>query len=195
MFELGLRLAFDKPVIIIKDHDTGYSFDTSMIEHLNYSKELPFHETEKFINKLTDKINATLEKSKEQNYSPFLKHFTKIKAVGLLEKEGSPEQVISAQIKNMQRSIDLMMKNMRPASYATFAAPAMSERRLEQEVRRIIRGLLFDSDVNNSDEAYRKALDKCKALGLDVSLVSLRILVDEEIQKVMDDHNETAIKQ
>jgi len=29
MFELGLRLAFDKPAIIIKDEITPYSFDTS----------------------------------------------------------------------------------------------------------------------------------------------------------------------
>jgi len=29
MFELGLRLAFDKPTIIIKDDITTYSFDTS----------------------------------------------------------------------------------------------------------------------------------------------------------------------
>ncbi|WP_353118770.1 hypothetical protein [Myroides odoratus] len=35
MFELGLRLAFDKPTIIIKDEKTGYSFDTGVIEHLN----------------------------------------------------------------------------------------------------------------------------------------------------------------
>ena len=31
MFELGLRLAFDKPTIIIKDDKTDYSFDTSVV--------------------------------------------------------------------------------------------------------------------------------------------------------------------
>ncbi|MCL2651945.1 MAG: hypothetical protein FWD60_13120 [Candidatus Azobacteroides sp.] len=30
MFELGIRLAFDKPTIIIKDDKTSYSFDTSI---------------------------------------------------------------------------------------------------------------------------------------------------------------------
>jgi len=34
MFEFGLRLAFDKPTIIVKDDKTAYSFDTSAIEHL-----------------------------------------------------------------------------------------------------------------------------------------------------------------
>jgi len=40
MFELGMRLAFDKPTIIIKDNITGYSFDTSLIEHLEYPRDL-----------------------------------------------------------------------------------------------------------------------------------------------------------
>ena len=42
MFELGMRLAFDKPTIIIKDDKTSYSFDTSPIEHLEYPRDLRF---------------------------------------------------------------------------------------------------------------------------------------------------------
>jgi hypothetical protein len=38
MFELGLRLAFDKATIIIKDDATNYNFDTAAIEHLTYPK-------------------------------------------------------------------------------------------------------------------------------------------------------------
>ena len=48
MFELGMRLAFDKPTIIIKDDSTGYSFDTSLIEHLEYPRDLRFTSIIKF---------------------------------------------------------------------------------------------------------------------------------------------------
>jgi len=41
-FELGLRLAFDKPTIIIKDEVTSYSFDTGVIEHLTYPRDLRY---------------------------------------------------------------------------------------------------------------------------------------------------------
>ena len=44
MFELGLRLAFDKPTIIIKDENTGYSFDTGIIEHISYPSSLRFNQ-------------------------------------------------------------------------------------------------------------------------------------------------------
>ncbi len=42
MLELGMRLAFDKPVIIVKDDATTYSFDTAPIEHLPYPRDLRF---------------------------------------------------------------------------------------------------------------------------------------------------------
>src|ERR1041385_707121 len=42
MFELGLRLAFDKPTIIVKDDKTSYSFDTAVIEHLEYPRDLRY---------------------------------------------------------------------------------------------------------------------------------------------------------
>ena len=48
MFELGLRLAFDKPTIIVKDNKTSYSFDTSAIEHLEYPRDLRFSKIVEF---------------------------------------------------------------------------------------------------------------------------------------------------
>lgn len=78
MFELGLRLAFDKPTIIIKDEKTGYSFDTGVIEHLTYPSSLRFSQIVDFKKELIKRIKATYEKSKsDTNYSPFLKSFGK----------------------------------------------------------------------------------------------------------------------
>src|SRR5690606_23299218 len=69
MFELGLRLAFDKPTIIIKDELTGFSFDTGVIEHLQYPSSLRFSQIVEFKDALIKKINATYEKSKsDPNY-------------------------------------------------------------------------------------------------------------------------------
>lgn len=75
MFELGMRLAFNKPVVIIKDDKTGYSFDTSNIEHVGYRKDLRHNTVEKFISDLSRKIKATYEAPKKDGYQPFLSHF------------------------------------------------------------------------------------------------------------------------
>jgi hypothetical protein len=78
MFELGLRLAFDKPVIIIKDDKTSYTFDTGVIEHISYPSSLRFGDIVSFKKDLTRRIEATYKKAIETtNYSPFLKGFGK----------------------------------------------------------------------------------------------------------------------
>jgi hypothetical protein len=95
MFELGMRLAFDKPTIIIKDDFTNYSFDTSVIEHLEYPRDLRFTKIISFKEKLQHKISATYEKSKnDPKYSTFLKSFGEFKVTHLESQEVSPDAYI-----------------------------------------------------------------------------------------------------
>ncbi|MET3356675.1 UNVERIFIED_ORG: hypothetical protein ABIC58_000022 [Leuconostoc holzapfelii] len=72
MFELGLRLAFDKPVILVKDELTEYSFDISLIEHVEYTSDLEYSSMLKFQNVLAEKIKSI----KDNGGDSFLKHFT-----------------------------------------------------------------------------------------------------------------------
>lgn len=76
MFELGMRIAFDKPVVIIKDDDTDYCFDTGTIEHITYPKELRYENINNFKIKLSEKITETLKKHiNNSEESPILKRF------------------------------------------------------------------------------------------------------------------------
>ena len=74
MFELGMRIAFDKPVVIIKDEKTPFSFDTSHIKHLEYPSDLRFQVIEQFIEDLANLILETVHASKQKDYKTFLKH-------------------------------------------------------------------------------------------------------------------------
>ncbi len=95
MFELGMRLAFDKPTIVVKDDQTDYSFDTSPIEHLSYPRDLHFHKILAFKEDLKAKINGTYEKSKDPNYSTFLQSFGTFKPQRLDEKPLDIEAVFN----------------------------------------------------------------------------------------------------
>lgn len=76
MFELGMRLAFDKPTIIVKDDKTTYTFDTAPIEHLEYPRDLRFAKIVEFQENLSAKIEATYKKAQtDRNYTTFLKNF------------------------------------------------------------------------------------------------------------------------
>ncbi|MBL4942275.1 MAG: hypothetical protein JKY81_11500 [Colwellia sp.] len=109
MFELGLRLAFDKPTIIVKDDTTDYSFDTSVIEHLSYPRDLRFSKIVSFKEKLKSKIIATLEKSKsDPNYSTFLKSFGEYKVAHLNTKEVSADAYVVEMINDLKDEVRLL---------------------------------------------------------------------------------------
>lgn len=106
MFELGMRLAFDKPTIIIKDDKTDYSFDTSIIEHIAYPRDLRFSRIIAFKKQLADKVLAThIAAQKNPDHSTFLKNFGTFKVAHLDQKEASGEQVILEMLSELQREM------------------------------------------------------------------------------------------
>lgn len=106
MFELGMRLAFDKPTIIVKDEITPYSFDISSIEHLNYPADLRFKAINEFQTKLADKIKTTQEKSlNDQNYSTFLRSYGSFEVVKIQEEEVSETKFILSQLAELKSII------------------------------------------------------------------------------------------
>jgi hypothetical protein len=115
MFELGMRLAFDKPTIIVKDETTTYSFDTSAIEHIEYPRDLRFAKIVEFKEKLAQKIKATYEKSTtDQNYTTFLKHFGEFKVAKIEQKEVSGQEYIIDEL----RSIRSTMRRLERSQYS-----------------------------------------------------------------------------
>jgi len=107
MFELGLRLAFDKPTIIIKDEKTGYSFDTGVMEHINYPSSLRFNKIVDFKTELIKRIKATYEKSiSEPNFSPFLKSFGKtIIPAKINQSEIAESKYILSKLENLTNEV------------------------------------------------------------------------------------------
>ena len=113
MFELGLRLAFDKPTIIIKDNRTAYSFDTAPIEHLEYPRDLRFNQVVDFRQKLTDKIVATHHRSQSDlNYTTFLKNFGEFTVAKLDKKEVSSQEYIMEELRSIRLLIQKNDRNV-----------------------------------------------------------------------------------
>ena len=106
MFELGLRLAFDKPTIVIKDDATDYSFDTGVIEHVGYPRDLRFTAIIRFKEVLAQKIVATHKASREDpNYSTFLKNFGDYKVAHLEEREVSSIELVLVQLEELRQDV------------------------------------------------------------------------------------------
>lgn len=121
MFELGLRFAFDKAAVIIKDDETGYSFDTSPVEHINYRKDLRFSSIEQFKKDLSAKLKATFEKSREANHSMYLQDFGKFVIKELDTKTVSENQYILEKLNEMQKEIkNISNANLKDAKKEEF---------------------------------------------------------------------------
>lgn len=108
MFELGLRLAFDKATIVIIDDQTDISFDTGPIEHLIYPRDLRHGKIIAFKDQLLKKLKATYAKSKEPDYSTFLKHFGTFDVKGLKEKEGGVDAYMLTVLQDLSKEVSLL---------------------------------------------------------------------------------------
>lgn len=117
MFELGMRIAFDKPVVIIKDDKTPFSFDTSHIKHLEYPSDLRFQVIEKFIEDLADLIRDTVQISKQPEYKSFLSHYAPIKITTLEVNEVSEKFALESilnSINNLEEKFTFFQNSQVP---------------------------------------------------------------------------------
>lgn len=106
MFELGMRLAFDKPTIIVKDDKTPYSFDTSGIEHLEYPRDLRFSKIVDFKERLSSKIKSTYDASvNDRSYTTFLKNFGEFTVAKLDKKEISGQEFIIEELRSIRQEM------------------------------------------------------------------------------------------
>jgi len=106
MFELGMRLAFDKPVVIIKDELTPYSFDTSPIEHLSYRSDLHYQSVISFKANLAEKLRSTHDASRvDPEHSTFLKHFGRITPATLEKRDGTEMGIVIEELASLRREI------------------------------------------------------------------------------------------
>lgn len=75
MFELGMRLAFDRPTIIVKDDQTDYSFTNCPVEHLEYPYDLTDPALNIFRRELGEKLEIFRRRADRGRATSFLEYF------------------------------------------------------------------------------------------------------------------------
>lgn len=103
MFELGMRLAFEKPAIIVVDDDTPFSFDISPVKHIRYPRTLRYGDIVKFKAEVATAVTATLGAGPEKKN--YLQQFGPIKVTEL----GSQSVEMNAVAQDVQEMKRLMV--------------------------------------------------------------------------------------
>lgn len=98
LFELGIRQAFDKPVVLVKDESTERIFDISGLSTVEYRKSCIIDEAQKDINN----ISVAIEETKKDN------HFNSL--IGLIN--ASPATITSGKAIEDNQYTDYMLKKI-----------------------------------------------------------------------------------
>ena len=190
MFELGMRLAFDKPTIIVMDDNTNYSFDTSVIEHLIYPRNLSYYAIIDFQKKLKGKLTATISKSKDDpNYTTFLKHFGEFEVAHIEKKEGSFNDILLSRIDEISLQLSRMQKQK--------VAPVMIHSEREIRIKSLIRSELENFCMENNildhriisenrekqNQLFNRIIDVARYNGIDFPMPLIHKYFEEEIMQ------------
>lgn len=153
MFELGMRLAFDKPVVIVKDSETGYSFDTGIIEHLEYPRDLRFQRIIEFKQKLLEKTEKTLEISrKTPEASSFLGNFAITKSASIPQKEAKFDEIILEAVSDLQKEIRMLRNRVDNSQISDV-------RTTVKNLESYIFKYMYENKLTNSDQALDAILN------------------------------------
>ena len=116
MFELGMRLTFDKPTVIVKDDLTPAPFDTSIIEYIPYRKDLRYPDIQDFKRKLSSKLLATHKLKDDPDYSPFIKHFGPFTVPKLEQKEVGPMDFVIENLNSLRKEVRALSNSQKDSS-------------------------------------------------------------------------------
>lgn len=111
LFELGIRQAFDKPVVLIQEKGTPKIFDISPFRIYDYSKEMKYHEVINSQQQLVEIIKSTIQSANESgnvNSIVRLMALSSPASIPKLDGEGKETLVldlIQSQLKDLTRLV------------------------------------------------------------------------------------------
>ena len=125
MFELGMRLTFQKPTIIVTDDASSLPFDTRSIEHLIYPRGLGFHAIEQFIEKLTERISAVRQRAMDGTYTSFIDTFGPFEIAEPTTKEVPIDRFVLDRLDQLSATVQRVERTLRSSSPPLAAVNAL----------------------------------------------------------------------
>jgi len=122
LFELGIRQAFDKPVVLIQEKGTPKIFDIGPLRYLEYSKDMKYHEVLKTQKELKESIEATKAAEGEHgNINSIVRLMALSTPASIPNIEGGNKDalaldVIQSQMNDMRRMLEVVMFDNRNIS-------------------------------------------------------------------------------
>lgn len=181
MLELGMRLAFDKPVVIVKDDGSDFLFDVNVIKHVQYPKSLERRGLEEFKANLAEQIVNNL-KNPEPSYLTMLSLIPKeVRQVELVPAKEITSMVsdccVKSHIWRYRGHTARFVRNSVVPTMVTTARDQGVERKLELVV-------LNPTDEDALERFIRYRNDTAKNSKKQISVNSLRVSIAATILRL-----------
>ncbi len=115
LFELGIRQAFDKPVVLIQEKGTPKIFDIGPLRYLEYFKSMKYHDVLKTQEELTEALQATRDaEGKQGNINSIVRLMALSNPASIPNIEGDNKDalamdVLQSQLNDMRKMIEISM--------------------------------------------------------------------------------------
>lgn len=179
MLELGLRLAFGKPTIIINDGAVRAPFDIGPAEYVVYDRSLHFQTAEDFVRRLSDKIGTVKTLVDQETYRPYIKTFGPIE-LGTPGNEAVPlGQAVLDQMSSIAADVRALKSILPTASQDALGSVKIgSTLRKLTAANELSKGLSFEVSPGALEEAVRVILVRYPEASVQGSVLGNRILVN-----------------
>jgi len=147
LFELGIRQAFDKPVVIVQEEGTPRIFDVSILRAYEYGKELKYRQVNKDQSGITEMLLGTQESSEKEGSVNSIIKLLSLPGPANLTNISDPQDQMSLQLQMIQSQINQMSNDIRNI-------------RRNKNISDIERNNLFDHIIGDHLDEGRYIFDK-----------------------------------
>lgn len=161
LFELGIRQAFDKPVVLIQEKGTPKIFDIAPLRYLEYSKEMKYHEVLEAQKKLQEAIDATKSaESDTGNINSIVKLMALNSPAMIPHLDKSNKEIMAldymqSQMTDLKMMVEMIMQEGRKNNYRKNSISAVEYERLSDRLEKIVTG---NFDAPEADMEFSKLM-------------------------------------
>lgn len=161
LFELGIRQAFDKPVVLIQEKGTPKIFDIAPLRYLEYSKEMKYHEVLESQKNLQEAIEATKGVENDAgNINSIVKLMALSSSAVIPNLDKSNKEVMAldflqAQMTDLKMMMEMVMQDGRRANAKRNSIAAIEYERIVNKLEKLNEGKL---DLPLADREFSRLL-------------------------------------
>lgn len=161
LFELGIRQAFDKPVVLIQEKGTPKIFYIAPLRYLEYSKEMKYHEVLESQKSLQEAIEATKAAEGDSgNINSIVKLMALSSPAIIPNLDNSNKEVLAldvmrSQMNDLKMMMEMMVHEGRKGISRRSSIAAIEYERIVNKLEKISS---LKMDIEQADREYTKLM-------------------------------------